>query len=150
LSTSPGCDGRSPRGGETLAGPRRGGGTLGEHARSRPDVRYGRYENDDDGGGVEAGDGGTACPSSKRWRTGTGSDVVVRNGGGSGIRVFTSRSLPMGSALHMTYGAKGNASLLGRYGFAIPDNVEPDGEPPPRSGMFSFSPRNEVFRCVSH
>jgi hypothetical protein len=69
--------------------------------------------------------------------------------------VFTSRSLPMGSALHMTYGAKGNASLLGRYGFAIPNNVEPDGvPPPPQSGMFSFSPsfspKNEVCCCASH
>jgi hypothetical protein len=34
----------------------------------------------------------------------------------------------MGSTLYMSYGAKGNDSLLGRYGFAIPNNVEPDGE----------------------
>ena len=44
------------------------------------------------------------------------------------MRVYTSRSLLMGSTLYMSYGAKGNHSLLGRYGFAIPNNVEPDGE----------------------
>jgi hypothetical protein len=27
----------------------------------------------------------------------------------------------------MTYGAKGNAALLGRYGFCVPNNIEPDG-----------------------
>jgi hypothetical protein len=64
--------------------------------------------------------------------------------------VFTSRSLPMGSALHMTYGAKGNASLLGRYGFAIPNNVEPDGEtPPPRAGCFCSLLRSpQKMKCV--
>jgi len=41
--------------------------------------------------------------------------------------VSTSRPLSFGAALHMTYGAKGNAALLGRYGFCIPNNVEPDG-----------------------
>jgi hypothetical protein len=42
----------------------------------------------------------------------------------------------------MTYGAKGNASLLGRYGFAIPNNVEPDGEGP---GAGCFVLRNDCY-----
>ncbi len=30
--------------------------------------------------------------------------------------------------MQMTYGAKSNSTLLGRYGFCIENNVEPDGK----------------------
>ncbi len=90
----------------------------------RPDVRYGRYEDNDGNGGADLSEERSI---SKRRRIGTGTDVV-RSDHGGGVRVYTSRSLPMGSTLYMSYGAKGNDSLLGRYGFAIPNNVEPDGE----------------------
>jgi hypothetical protein len=35
--------------------------------------------------------------------------------------------LPVGEALRITYGAQGNPQLLYNYGFAIQDNLEPDG-----------------------
>ena len=43
------------------------------------------------------------------------------------VEVVADRDLPAGSILHDTYGAKGNAQLLSRYGFCIENNVEPDG-----------------------
>ena len=43
------------------------------------------------------------------------------------IEVVADRDLPPGSILHDTYGAKGNAQLLNRYGFCIANNLEPDG-----------------------
>ncbi len=46
---------------------------------------------------------------------------------GGGVRVSASRSLPIGSKLHMTYGAKGNEAVLGRYRFCIPNNNEHNG-----------------------
>ena len=46
------------------------------------------------------------------------------------------RALAFGMELRMTYGAKGNATLLGWYGFCIPNNVEPDGEPPDLDSIF--------------
>jgi hypothetical protein len=42
--------------------------------------------------------------------------------------VVTARSaIPQGMPIRNTYGAKGNAQLLNRYGFCIPNNIEPDG-----------------------
>jgi len=49
---------------------------------------------------------------------------------GGGVHVRTSKPVSEGSALNMTYGAKGNVTLLGRYGFCIDDNIEPDGTLP--------------------
>ena len=43
------------------------------------------------------------------------------------IEVVADRDLQPGSTLHDTYGAKGNAQLLNRYGFCIANNLEPDG-----------------------
>lgn len=91
---------------------------------SRPDVHYKR--EDDDNAGGEAYDR-DHIPS-KRQKTAKCSDVFKGGGGvGGGVLVYTSRCLSSGSTLRMTYGAKGNATLLGRYGFAILNNVEPDG-----------------------
>ena len=82
--------------------------------RRGPDVRYERYEDDD----RKAQSGDKILPSSKRQR--------ITFGGG--VRVSTTHTLPKKSVLHMTYGAKSNHSLLGRFGFCIPNNIEPDGE----------------------
>lgn len=43
------------------------------------------------------------------------------------VEVVADRDLSPGSTIHDTYGAKGNAQLLSRYGFCIPNNLEPDG-----------------------
>lgn len=43
------------------------------------------------------------------------------------VEVVADRDLSPGTAIHDTYGAKGNAQLLSRYGFCIPNNLEPDG-----------------------
>mmetsp|Transcript_30082 Transcript_30082/g.56832 ORF Transcript_30082/g.56832 Transcript_30082/m.56832 type:complete len:754 (-) Transcript_30082:508-2769(-) len=95
-------------------------------SRGGPDVRYERYEEPV----VHASRASDEPPSSKRPRTtdyGSNNKREHDVGGGGGVRVTTSRPLSFGVALHMTYGAKGNAALLGRYGFCIPNNVEPDG-----------------------
>lgn len=84
---------------------------------SRPDVHY---EREDDNAGGDADDS-DHIPS-KRQKT-----KSYEGGVGGGVLVYTSRYLSSGSTLRMTYGAKGNAALLGRYGFAILNNVEPDG-----------------------
>jgi len=44
------------------------------------------------------------------------------------VRVVASEDLNPGTALAITYGARGNAQLLFNYGFCIPDNIEPDGK----------------------
>ena len=49
------------------------------------------------------------------------------SGANSCIEVIADHDLPPGSTLHDTYGAKGNAQLLNRYGFCIGNNLEPDG-----------------------
>ncbi|EJK50894.1 hypothetical protein THAOC_29994 [Thalassiosira oceanica] len=71
-------------------------------------VRYERYEKN----GSEA----SSVPMVKRQKI-----------PGGGVQVRTSKPVSEGSALNMTYGAKSNATLLGRYGFCIDDNIEPDG-----------------------
>lgn len=88
---------------------------------SCPDVHYEREDNDV-GGDAHDRD---YIPS-KRQKTTKSSDVF-KGGVGGGVLVYTSRCLSSGSTLRMTYGAKGNITLLGRYGFAILNNVEPDG-----------------------
>mmetsp|Transcript_3787 Transcript_3787/g.8436 ORF Transcript_3787/g.8436 Transcript_3787/m.8436 type:complete len:816 (-) Transcript_3787:136-2583(-) len=88
--------------------------------RGGPDIRYERYDENDS----RVGDAGLPSPKRKRMENEINNGVKKAKGG---VRVSTSHSLPMGSALQMTYGAKGNAALLGRYGFCIPNNVEPDG-----------------------
>jgi hypothetical protein len=91
---------------------------------SRPDVHYKREDDDNAGGEAYGRD---HIPS-KRQKTAKSSDVFKGGGGvGGGVLVYTSRCLSSGSTLRMTYGAKGNVTLLGRYGFAILNNVEPDG-----------------------
>ena len=43
------------------------------------------------------------------------------------VEVVADCDLSPGSTIHDTYGAKGNAQLLNRYGFSISNNLEPDG-----------------------
>ena len=99
-------------------------------------VRYERYheednETDEDG----SGDGE---PATKRIKTDINDSTTATNnirsnnsGGGErgGVKVTAGQSIVAnGTKLQMTYGAKSNSTLLGRYGFCIADNVEPDGE----------------------
>lgn len=88
-------------------------------SRLGPDVRYDRYGDDRS---VNSEEGS----STKRQRV--DDNAMGCRGRGRGVRVSAARPLRSGTALNMTYGAKGNAALLGRYGFCIPNNVEPDGE----------------------
>ena len=91
----------------------KGGSDDTSSTRTGPDVRYERFDDTNMNADV--------LPSAKRQR-------MERGRSGGGVRVSTSHSIPTGSSLQMTYGAKGNVALLGRYGFCIPNNVEPDGE----------------------
>ena len=95
-----------------------------------PDVRYARFDEDDKDRISNTGEEDGSA--SKRQRTDMDESCFTprgcRRGGRGGVRVTTARSLRPGSTLQMTYGAKGNATLLGRYGFCIPNNIEPDGE----------------------
>ena len=84
--------------------------------RNGPDVRYERYANND----VRDDESTDGKPQPKRQR--------MTTDGSGGVQVTTAHSLTSGSILYMTYGSKGNAALLGRYGFCIPNNIEPDGE----------------------
>jgi len=86
--------------------------------RNGPDVRYERYVNKDNDAKDDDVDG--SKPQTKRQR--------MTTDGSGGVQVSTAHSLTSGSILYMTYGSKGNAALLGRYGFCIPNNIEPDGE----------------------
>jgi hypothetical protein len=105
-----------------------------EKPRVGPDIRYCRFDVDDDR--IINNDERGRIILSKRQKTTTsikqpinGSTVgECRRGGSGGVRVTTSRTILPGSILQMTYGAKGNATLLGRYGFCIPNNLEPDGK----------------------
>ena len=84
--------------------------------RNGPDVRYERYVNND----VRDDESADGKPQAKRQR--------MTTEGSGGVQVKTAHSLNSGSILHMTYGSKGNTALLGRYGFCIPNNIEPDGK----------------------
>lgn len=99
-----------------------------ESSRVGPDVRYSRYyEDDNDSDLLESDNNIIEGQLSKRQKTTMSYDDFIRERRG-GVRVITSRSIPPGSILQMTYGAKGNTTLLGRYGFCISNNVEPDGK----------------------
>ena len=68
---------------------------------STTDTNNGRNNNNSGGGGGESG----------------------------GVKLTAGQSIVAnGTKLQMTYGAKSNSTLLGRYGFCIANNVEPDGE----------------------
>jgi hypothetical protein len=77
---------------------------------------------------VDGGDEGEGVspPPTKRIKTSPSSSV------GGGVKVTTAQAitLPINATipLQMTYGAKSNSTLLGRYGFCIENNVEPDGK----------------------
>ena len=43
------------------------------------------------------------------------------------VIVIARKHLQKGTIINDTYGAKGNAQLLNRYGFCLPSNIEPDG-----------------------
>ena len=62
--------------------------------------------------------------------TNTNTDTDTENHtpcNGSDILLKAKHDLPKGYVPGITYGAKGNAQLLCRYGFTLEDNVEPDG-----------------------
>lgn len=103
-------------GGECINGDALSEGKAGDkYWRGRTaDVRYERYENDHACGGKQ--DDNISEPKTHF------------EGKGGGVMVTAARHLSPGTQLHMTYGAKGNATLLGRYGFCIENNLEPDGE----------------------
>ncbi|KAL9182389.1 hypothetical protein ACHAXT_013041 [Thalassiosira profunda] len=92
----------------------------GESDASGPDVRYRRYSRD-------CGEEGGETPSKRQRTEEDANNTAQCQSGTGGVRVSAARQLVSGSELHMTYGAKGNAALLGRYGFCIANNVEPDG-----------------------
>ena len=59
---------------------------------------------------------------------GAASEDTARGGdSGKSIVVTALRSFDPGDPIRISYGARGNAELLLRYGFTIPDNTEPDG-----------------------
>jgi len=67
------------------------------------------------------------------------SDVrYVRSEENGSILVTTSRKLEIGSLPSITYGAKGNAQLLLRYGFCLHSNTEPDGS---ANDVLEFRPK---------
>ena len=96
----------------------------GEHLHSSgAHVRYERYEStcaDDANDHSNSTDMGMTILKRK--------EVSSNNKRKGGITVTADKQLKHGEELLMTYGAKGNASLLGRYGFCIENNSEPDGE----------------------
>lgn len=55
------------------------------------------------------------------------SDVSYTKEGDGSIHVIAKRDLNAGCLPGITYGAKGNAQLLTRYGFTLRHNIEPDG-----------------------
>eukprot|EP00985_Skeletonema_marinoi_P031318 scaffold37618_cov241-Skeletonema_marinoi.AAC.1 len=97
-------------------------------------VRYERYHEEDETNEDGSGDGE---PATKRIKTDIDDSTTATNnirsnnsGGGErgGVKVTAGQSIVAnGTKLQMTYGAKSNSTLLGRYGFCIADNVEPDG-----------------------
>lgn len=110
---------------------RGGDGSNSDFAR----VRYERYNMDEcnekkkDGVvGVDDGDEGEGVspPPTKRMKT------TLKSSVGGGVKVTAAQriTLPINATipLQMTYGAKSNSTLLGRYGFCIENNVEPDGK----------------------
>jgi hypothetical protein len=86
-------------------------------------VRYERYhntKNEDE----KSNEDGSEEPTTKRIKMNSSS-----SSSGGGVKVTAGQSIVAnGTKLQMTYGAKSNATLLGRYGFCIANNVEPDGK----------------------
>ena len=84
------------------------------------------------GGGAAGAAGDAMVPlldlcDHRRGSAGCGKGVGYARTEDGGVEVAAHRDLPAGSSLHITYGARGNAQLLSRYGFCIEDNVERDG-----------------------
>eukprot|EP00970_Alexandrium_tamarense_P016856 scaffold7698_cov186-Alexandrium_tamarense.AAC.3 len=90
------------------------------------DVRYARYEQTtpQDAATDATIDNSQRPPLPKRTKHEANSRTKHCIGG---VIVTANKRLTLGSELQMTYGAKGNAALLGRYGFCIENNIEPDG-----------------------
>ena len=97
-------------------------------------VRYQRYQDDNDG---KKEDGNNGEPATKRIKTAVDNNTATINirknnsssSGVGGVKVTAGESIAANETtkLQMTYGAKSNSTLLGRYGFCIANNVEPDG-----------------------
>ena len=97
-------------------------------SRAESGVRYKRYENSDNVNTRldDSSPSATDVSSSTVKRKATAVSKSKKNNGG--VKVTAAENLHRGMKLLMTYGAKSNASLLGRYGFCIQNNYEPDGE----------------------
>ena len=92
-------------------------------------VRYERYQNEDETDEDVSKD---SQPTTKRIKTAVDDSAAANNNlrsGSGGVKVTTGQSIVAHrTKLQMTYGAKSNTTLLGRYGFCIRENVEPDGK----------------------
>ena len=92
-------------------------------------VRYKRYQNEDETDEDVSRD---FEPATKRIKTAIDDSAAASNNlrsGSGGVKVTAGQSIVANrTKLQMTYGAKSNSTLLGRYGFCIHDNVEPDGK----------------------
>lgn len=110
----------------------------GTHRRGA-DIRYERYEQGDASEEEHANKVKNEETVAKRRKLNGGKTSILKGG----VRVTAAKWLLYGKTLQMTYGAKGNAALLGRYGFCIPNNVEPDGE-----STFGAC-RHDCFYCGS-
>jgi len=62
-----------------------------------------------------------------RRGVGQAKDTQYKRAADGAVEVRAQRALAAGSAVYLTYGAKGNAQLLSCYGFCLRRNVEPDG-----------------------
>jgi len=104
-------------------------------------VRYERYNMDEcnenkKDGVVEVDDGDEgeerAPPPTKRTKTMNANSYHNSSSMGGGVKVKAAQRISLlinaMIPLQMTYGAKSNSTLLGRYGFCIENNVEPDGK----------------------
>mmetsp|Transcript_16268 Transcript_16268/g.32972 ORF Transcript_16268/g.32972 Transcript_16268/m.32972 type:complete len:719 (-) Transcript_16268:31-2187(-) len=92
---------------------------------STADIRYERYEKKETDHKGRSRENSTPIEEAQAKRPKFNKECKNQNLGG--VRVTSVKWLPYGKELHMTYGAKGNAALLGRYGFCIANNMEPDG-----------------------
>ena len=90
---------------------------------SRP--RETTYSLVGDGSGGGSGGGGARMRS--KAAKGGRKQAIESPRGAHAIEMRVLRPCPRGTAVHDTYGAKGNAQLLNTYGFTVVYNVEPDG-----------------------
>ena len=97
---------------------------------TKSDVRYKRYENSDSGNTISPLDHSNLASTDFAGCTLKRKENTVSKGTENygGVKVMAAGNLQPGMKLLMTYGAKSNISLLGRYGFCIQNNFEPDGE----------------------